>query len=189
MRIAAFQQRFHDLIQYTAAAATPTAPNYLNVAAAHADGIEADGETTLPASVRTHLTYAYTRTRVTNAGFDTGLGATFVLGQPLMRRPAHTARFELARRVGVRADVIAGAAYSSRSDDRNFAAWPAVPVVLPARTLVDVAATMRLSRPGTPVPVHARFRADNLTNVRYQAIYGFQAPGRSVRVGLTLGAP
>jgi outer membrane cobalamin receptor len=37
--------------------------------------------------------------------------------------------------------------------------------------------------------VSARLRADNLTDVEYEGIYGFRAPGRSIRAGLTIGRP
>lgn len=189
LTVTAYQQRFRDLIQYNARTASPTAPNYVNVAAADADGVEVEAAVVRPRGLGARLTYAYSRTRVTDEGFDVGDGATFVRGQPLMRRPAHTARAELSRRVASRADLVVGAAYTGRAHDRDYAAWPAKPVVLPARTLYDFAASVRLSSTDASVPVRARLRADNLTDVAYQGIYGFRAPGRAIRVGLTLGRP
>lgn len=189
LSVTAYQQRFRDLIQYNARTASPTAPNYVNVAAADADGVEAAAAFGRIGGLGARLSYSYSRTRVTDEGFDVGKGATFVRGQPLMRRPAHSARVELSRRVASRADVVVGAAYTGRAHDRDYAAWPAKPVELPARTLVDVAANVRLSTADAPVPVNARLRADNLTDVEYQGIYGFRAPGRSIRVGLTIGRP
>ena len=187
--VTAYQQRFRDLIQYNALTMSPTAPNFVNVAAADADGVEAEATLVRDGGLSARLTYSYSRTRVTDEGFDVGDGATFVRGQPLMRRPAHSARVELSRRVAARTDLVVGAAYTGRAHDRDYAAWPAKPVELPARTLVDLVANVRLSATDAPVPVSARLRADNLTNVEYQGIYGFRAPGRSIRVGLTLGRP
>ena len=187
--VTAFQQRFRDLIQYTSTTASPTAPNYLNVAGANADGIEADVAFVLPAALHVRSNWSYTKTRVTDAGFDTGDGANFVLGQPLIRRPVHSGRVEVGRALGSRADFVAGASYAGRADDRNFAVWPAAPVVMPARTLADIAASLRLSALGARVPVVARLRVDNAGNTNYQGIFGFQAPGRVVRIGLTLGHP
>ena len=189
LSVTAYTQRFRDLIQYNALTMSPTAPNFVNVAAADADGVEVDAAVARPSGLGARITYAYSRTRVTDEGFDVGDGATFVRGQPLMRRPAHTARAELSRRVASRADVVVGAAYTGRAHDRDYAAWPAKPVVLPARTLYDAAVSVRLSSTAAPVPVSARLRADNLTGVEYQGIYGFRAPGRSLRVGITLGHP
>lgn len=189
LSVTAYQQRFRDLIQYNARTASPTAPNFVNVAAADADGVEAEAAFARAGGLSARLTYSYSRTRVTDEGFDVGDGATFVRGQPLMRRPAHSARVELSRRVAARADLVVGAAYTGRAHDRDYAAWPAKPVALPARTLVDLAANIRLSATDAPVPLSARLRADNVTNVEYQGIYGFRAPGRSIRAGLTIGRP
>jgi len=187
--LTAYQQRFRDLIQYSSAPAIATAPNYYNVAGASADGLEVELGASLPAHVRTRVTYALTRTRVTDAGFDSGDGATFVLGQPLMRRPEHSARLELSRRFAARTDVVLGASYTGRASDRDFSQWPAAPVWLPARTLMDLALQARLSPVGARVPVSVRLRGDNLTNVAYQAVFGFRAPGRSLRAGVTIGQP
>ncbi|MEK7240613.1 MAG: TonB-dependent receptor [Gemmatimonadota bacterium] len=187
--LTAYQQRFRDLIQYTSAPAVPNGSNYHNIAGANADGLEANLGFVLPGALRTNVTYAFARTRVTDAGYDTAPGANLVLGQRLIRRPAHAARVEFVRSLGTRAGVTAGAAYTGKADDRNFGVYPAEPVVLPARTLVDLASLVRLSASGARVPLSARVRIDNLTGVRYQGIYGFRAPGRAVRLGLTLGNP
>jgi outer membrane cobalamin receptor len=112
-----------------------------------------------------------------------------VLGQRLIRRPVHAARVELARAITSRGDVTLGAAYTGRTDDRNFSAFPAAPVVLNARTLVDGAVNVRLSDESAGVPLRARLRVENLAGTRYQGIFGYQAPGRVVRLGLTLGQP
>ena len=187
--LTAYQQRFRDLIQYASSPASATAPNYYNVAGANADGVEFELGASLPARLRTRFVYALTRTRVTDAGLNSGVGATFVLGQPLMRRPEHSARFELSRRVAARAELALGAAYVGRASDRDYAQWPAAPVWLPAHTLVDLALQARLSPVGARVPVSVRLRGDNLTNVAYQGIFGFRAPGRSLRAGVTIGQP
>jgi len=187
--VTAYQQRFRDLIQYNARTMSPLAPNYVNVAGADADGVEADVTIATPAGGTARLLYSYTRTRVTDAGFDSGDGATFVLGAPLIRRPAHTARAEFARGVGKRAEVAVGASYTGEAQDRDYSAWPAKAVTLPARTLVDLAVNVRLSARTAAIPVHARLRGDNLTNVTYEGIHGFQAPGRALRIGLTVGQP
>jgi outer membrane cobalamin receptor len=187
--VTAYQQRFRDLIQYTSAPSMPNGSNYENVAGANADGLEANLGFVLPGALRTSVTYAFTRTRVTESGYDAAPGANLVLGQRLIRRPEHAMRFEFARSLGARAGVTVGAAYTGKSDDRNFGVYPAEPVVLAARTLVDLASVVRLSASGARVPLSARVRFDNLTGVRYQGIYGFRAPGRAFRLGLTLGSP
>ncbi len=187
--VTAYQQRFRDLIQYTGKPSTPTDPNYFNVAGANADGVETEAAWAFSSSLRARMTYSYTRTRVTDAGFDSGSGATFVLGQPLTRRPARAARVELGRTIGNRANASVAAAYTGRAQDRDYSAYPAVPVVLPPHTLVELSVNARLSSLDARVPVTARLRIDNLTNAAYDGIFGFRAPGRAIRAGLTLGRP
>ena len=65
-----FDQRFRDLIQYTFAPPTPTAPNYYNVAAANAYGLELETRAApLPAlDISAH--YTYTHTASADSGFD-----------------------------------------------------------------------------------------------------------------------
>ena len=187
--VVGFRQRFADLIQYTSRTASPTAPNYLNVAGASADGVETEFAAMLPAGVRGQLSYTWTRTRVTDAGFDEGAGANLVLGQPLIRRPARAARVDFGRSLGARSTLNVGASYTGRAADRDFSGFPARPVVLPAHTLVDLASTVRLSASDARMPLHARLRIENLGGTRYQGIYGFAAPGRVIRAGLTIGQP
>lgn len=185
--VTGYRQRFHDLIQYTSKTAKPSDPNYFNVAAANADGVEAEVRAPLGRGLQGAASYAWLRSRVTDAGFDSGVGANLVLGQPLIRRPARTARVELGHAVAARGTFTVGASYTGRAADRNFSTWPAKPVWLEARTLLDAAATVRLSAVGARFPMTATLRGDNLTGVAYDGIFGFRAPGRSMRLGITVG--
>src|SRR5690606_7534632 len=81
-----FDQRFRDMIQYSGAA-PPDQPNYLNIAGARARGVELTarlraGRLALDAG------YAYLDTEATDAGDEADL--TFLEGEPLLRRPAHS---------------------------------------------------------------------------------------------------
>src|SRR5688572_812686 len=88
-----FDQRFRDLIQYTFRG--PLDPNYFNVAAARASGLELEARMTAGALSAT-VGYTHLRTRVDGAGFDEGAGATFVHGARLLRRPAQSANAGVA---------------------------------------------------------------------------------------------
>ncbi|HSJ16059.1 MAG TPA: TonB-dependent receptor, partial [Longimicrobiales bacterium] len=82
----AFDQRFRNLIQYTAAPPSADAPNYFNVGAARARGLEAD------ASVRgEHIQLAASYTLLDTEVLDHGFGTDpqFQAGATLLRRPAH----------------------------------------------------------------------------------------------------
>jgi vitamin B12 transporter len=177
-----FDQRFHDMIQYTFASAGPDDPNYFNVGAARARGLELATE--IPAGP---LLLGGSYTRLFTDVLDPGLAsdASFVKGETLLRRPgqaaAVTARYRLhggslgltVSRVGERDDLDFGAGF------------PAPRITLPAHTTVDLAAERRL--PGSAAAAwDLILRAENLLDARYEAIRGFPAPGRLVSLGLRL---
>lgn len=177
-----FDQRFRDLIQYTFLAVDR--PNYFNIAAASSRGVELEGRTRLSVFEAT-ASATLLRTRVDDAGFDSGSGATFVLGKRLLRRPSRTFSAGLAARPNSHVQVDLTALRIGARDDLDFSAFPATPVTLPAYTRLDVAVQVDAG------PVHRSldglvflFRADNLGGTRYEEIHGFPAPGRSIFAGL-----
>ena len=181
VRVTGFQQRFRDLIQYTGMPPAEGAPNYFNVAAANAGGVEV--ETTLPEilGVRGTAQYTWTDTRVADAGFDTGEAANFVAGGRLIRRPEHGASLALARGIVAGGTLSLAATYIGRREDRDFSGWPATAVELPAVTTVDLALDL-------PIPFtrdwHLVARADNALDARYEMIKGFASPGRLWYLGV-----
>ncbi len=183
-----FDQELQDLIQYTFSPPTAGGPNYYNVAEARSKGLEVAG--TLPLGpVTLSGGYTYLDTEVLDSGFDEGEGATFVEGEPLIRRPEHQASLRGAYGFA-RGSVHAGARIVGSRQDRDFAAWPAAPVELDGYTLVDVGGEFTLlhprgSRPGFRLLV----RGENLLDEDYQEVFGYRAPGRAVLVGgcLTFG--
>src|SRR3989304_4334118 len=66
------------------------------------------------------------------------------------------------------------------------AAGPARPARPPPRPLGAPTASVRLSAADARVPVSARLRTDNLTNVEDEGIFGFPAPGRALPLGVAL---
>lgn len=190
LSVTGFRQSYEDLIQYTFSAPTPGGPNYHNVARARSRGLEAEiGLEARP--VRLTAGYTYLDTRVQDAGFDEGPGATFVEGGPLLRRPRHggvaTALIELAGSV----QLEVSARRTGEREDRDFSSYPAIPVVLPGYTVVDLSASFEVmdgggGRPGLTLAV----RAENLLDADYQEVWGFGAPGRGIYIGgsVLLGA-
>jgi vitamin B12 transporter len=178
-----FVQQFRDLIQYAPTPFGSPEPNYRNLAAADADGIELAA--TWLATSRLVLRGTYTRlaTEVVDAGADDGAGATFVAGARLLRRPddagSVTAAVTLPR--GLVATVAAQVVGSR--DDRDFADFPATPVVLDGYTRVDATLTAPLRgwlwRDG-----ELQVRVDNVAGATYEQVFGFRAPGRVVAVGV-----
>ena len=180
-----FGQSFDDLIQYTS---SPNAgdPNFFNVAAATARGIEVD----LAARAGRFsggLAFTWLDTEVTNAGFDQGAGAPFVEGGDLLRRPDRTLSVRGAM-VGAVWDVSASLSMVGRRSDRDFSTFPATPVTLPPYSLLSLGGEWRIFGGGGGRPSLAiQLRGENLLDESYEEVLGFSAPGRGLYVGGRVG--
>lgn len=180
-----FDQRLEDLIQYTFIPPEPGGPNYYNVAEARSRGLEVTAQVPYGRLLLSGG-YTYLDTEVMDAGFDEGDGATFVEGEPLIRRPEH--------QVGVKAllsmergNLSADVRIRGERWDRDFGSWPAAPVKLSRYTLLGVAADLGiLEQSGTRPGFHLQLRVENLLDRRYQEVFGFRAPGRTFLVGGSL---
>lgn len=186
-RITWFDQRLHDLIQYTAAPPQPDDPSFFNIAEATSRGLEVDvgarlGAATLGASA------TWLDTEVTDAGFDAGAGATFVEGEPLMRRPTLSWSTRAAVGVGARVRLLADLRAVGERSDRDFTTFPATPVTLGAYTLLGAGAEISLPDPDGRLPAASiTLRGENLLDEGYEEVLGFEAPGRALHVGLRVG--
>jgi vitamin B12 transporter len=182
--VTGFTQRFRNLIQYNGAVPFGD-PNYENIVAANAGGVEV--ELSLPAfvGIESSLGHTWTSTRVARSGFDTTASATFVAGGRLLRRPANVTTLQLRRGVEGLGTFSLLVVRTGEREDRDFATFPAGVVTLGAFTTLDFSADLRLPR---TLGADARLvlRADNLTNVRFTQIAGFQSPGRILYAGLRL---
>jgi vitamin B12 transporter len=184
--VTVFAQRFRDLIQFTFLTAAPTDPNYFNVAAADASGVEATVRIRPPGPVAGSVSYTHLATKVTDAGFDSGDAATFVEGERLLRRPndAVTVRADasLAERLRMSATLL----WVGSRDDIRFALFPAPSqrVTLPSYATVNLSATATVlrGRAGTP-GLDLTARVENLFDEDYEQAVGYPARGRGVFVG------
>lgn len=179
-----FDQRFRDMIQY--AFQSPGQPNYFNVAAAHARGVELELAAVLGSRARASVASTLLRTRVDDAGLESGDGATFVAGQRLIRRPPHLTTLTLGMNPASRTTLDIVARHVGPRDDRDFASFPATPVQLPAYTRVDLSAIHSLAHDTDPMRIDLRVRIENVLGSGYQDVLGFPAPGRALTLGLTL---
>jgi vitamin B12 transporter len=177
-----FDQRFRDMIQYAFIA--PDQPNYFNVAAASARGLELE-VTAVPSSrVRVGATTTLLRTRVDDAGLQTGESATFVEGKRLLRRPAVLATGSLAIDLPGQTTADALVTWTGQRDDRDFGPFPAEPVVLPAWSRVDVGFTRPVVQDWTGARFDLLVRLENVFGAGYEEIANYPAPGRSLTIGL-----
>jgi vitamin B12 transporter len=131
--------------------------------------------------------WSLTDSEVIDAGFEDGPGASFVRGEPLLRRPRHGANLAMTL-AWARIDVTAAVSMTGSRRDRDFSTYPATPVELPRTTLVSVGGewSVPVGRPGgTTATLLVRF--DNLLDQSYEEVYGFSSPGRALRVGARFG--
>jgi vitamin B12 transporter len=178
-----FDQRFRDLIQYTFAPPTPTAPNYYNVAAANAYGLELEARAALLPSLDLTARYTYTHTASADSGFD---GATFAQGRRLIRRPTGAASLDLSYRFRERGSASVTAQFVGDRDDEDFSTFPGTRVTLPAYLRLDVAGEWTLLSGGGQ-RLAASLRVENLLDARYEQVLHFPARRRALFVGLRAG--
>ncbi|MGD2135849.1 MAG: TonB-dependent receptor [Gemmatimonadales bacterium] len=182
--VAYFAQRFRDLIQFTFAPPDPTGPSYFNVARAAARGLEVSLEGRPKARVHVTLGYTYLHTEVLDAGLDEGPGAYFVAGEALLRRPRHGASLHATAAVLPRADVSAALRYVGERQDRDFSAFPAERITLPAYWVVELGGRAVVLRVPDGPTVTATARVENALDREYEEVFGFPAPGRRMLVGI-----
>ena len=104
-----------------------------------------------------------------------------------LRRPTHTASVTVVRAIASRASASATVNYVGERDDRDFAAFPASPMVLGGYATVDAAAEVRLFQAGRGGLVALTGRIENALDRRYQGVFNFAAPGRTILVGARFG--
>ena len=173
-----------DLIDYNGAAAAG-APNYQNIAKATANGEELEIHGGAVGGFTGDLSVTWLATKVVDRGFDPSATATLVQGQRLLRRPATSGSFRLGY-VGIdRLKLGAVATYVGDRDDRDFSAFPAKAVTLKAYALYDLSGEYALPAGGAKNPEYAvTLRLANLTDVIYQSVQGYKAPGRTILAGV-----
>ena len=185
--ITGFVQRFRDLIQFTFVPPEPGGPNYFNVAAADANGLEGTLEAAA-GPVRGTLSYTRLWTEVTDAGFDAGDAATFVEGRRLLRRPDDAVSAELQATVARRVRLGATLAWVGARDDIRFGQFPEPNqrLELPSYTTLDLSGVVtvlpgRSRRPSLEITG----RVENVLDERYEQSIGFPARRRGVFVGVS----
>jgi len=176
-----FDQRFRNMIQYTAAPASD-APNYSNIGRASARGMELQTSGIVSiVTIAGH--YTFTRTRTLDSGF--GEDPAFEADAALLRRPEHQAAVTatLHRSAFL---VTAGARYTGEREDLDFTdpvVYSGKRVTLPSYVTVDAGMGYSAWRYGAStidVTLHMR----NLFNEGYAEIYNFPAAGRVIELGV-----
>lgn len=180
-----FNQYFRDVIQYDPAPPADGDPNYVNVGAARANGVELEARVRPARAWEVVAGYTRLGTRVTDAGVDAGPGATYVTGARLLRRPSDLANLTIGYRPSERGSLHLGIGYVGDRVDIDFQSFQRVEAR--SYTRVDLSGELGLfATPGHASPVELTARVENLFDTRYQQIYGYRSPGRALLVGVRL---
>lgn len=175
-----FDQRFEQLVQYTFSPPSEGAPNYFNVGAARARGVELEGRAAA-GRVSVRSSYTYLDTEVLDPGLATDAG--FVQGEALLRRPTHAGA--LTGRLALDAGSVALTVRAvGDREDLDFAQFPAARVTLPGYATLDISAEHDLPLRGPALRVLVRI--ENALDAEYQSIAGFPGTGRVVRLGVRI---
>jgi vitamin B12 transporter len=181
-----FDQQFRDLVQYNPMPPNPGDPNYFNVAAADASGLEFEGRARV-SHIEVDGSYTRLHTEVSDAGFDDGPGAAFVEGERMLRRPTHAMSLG-ARYATERATFGINIRHVGNRDDRDFSTYPATPITLDSYTKVDISTAWTVGVAADRLPdLTVTLRVANLFDREYQEVFGFPARGRTVMVGGRVG--
>jgi vitamin B12 transporter len=186
--VTVFAQRFRDLIQFTFLPPEPGGPNYFNVAAANANGVEAALHLRPPGPVKGSISYTHLASEVTDAGFDSGDAATFVEGERLLRRPQDALGFRVESAFTGRIRLGALLSWVGSRDDVRFGQFPEPNrrVELRSYTTLDLSGifTILHRRRRTPA-LDLTARVENLFGETYEQGVGFPARGRGIFLGLS----
>jgi vitamin B12 transporter len=186
--VTVFAQRFRDLIQFTFVPPEPGGPNYFNVAAANANGVETVLHLRPAGPVKGTFSYTHLASEVTDAGFESGDAATFVEGDRLLRRPKDALSLRLESAFAERVRLGALLSWVGARDDVRFGQFPEPNqrVELPSYATLDVSGTFTVlhGRRATP-GLDLTARIENLLDESYEQGVGFPARGRGVFVGLS----
>lgn len=175
-----FAQRFDDRIEYIPAA--PGEPNYANLSAARAGGVELAATATPARGLRVRVAYTWLDTEITDDGGNAALGE----GERLLRRPAHSLAVSGSLAAGSRTTVTAGLVRVGARDDTNFETG--LRDELPAYVTVSAAVSAELVRRGGALPSLAvTLRGENLLDERYEQTFGFPGRGRMLYAGVRAG--
>jgi vitamin B12 transporter len=182
-----FDQRFRNLIQYTATPPVAGAPNYYNVGAARSRGAEASLRLEV-GTVSASASFTRTDARATDAGF--GDDRAFRQDGRLLRRPRSQAHASAALRLAPAVRAMLDVRHAGEREDLDFtgpAAWTGGErITLPSYATADVGVEYAAMRRGaTRMDVTLRVR--NLFDERYQEIHNFPAPGRLLQLGVRAG--
>ena len=138
-------------------------------------------------SAQASAAWTWLDTEVTDSGFENGLGASFVEGEALLRRPSNTVTVSGSAPVSASGRLHGRLLVVGSRSDRDFSTFPETRIKLPAYRLLSFGGewaltTLEAKSPG--VSVFAQVA--NLLDQYYEEILGFRAPGRQIHTGISV---
>ena len=161
--LTAFANAFRDLVDFDYQA------GYVNIGRARTRGLEAFAEARPAPGTRLRAAY----TRLSARDLDDGT--------ELLRRPRDRFSAEASTGLPGRLGGAVTALWVGRRLDRDYSVYPYETDALPGYVLLGAA----LSLPAGP-RLSLFVRADNLLGARYETVWGYGAPGLSIRAGFRL---
>jgi vitamin B12 transporter len=180
-----FNQRFSDLIQFVPGGPPSFLGSFANLTEAESNGYEAEAVLTPVGEWSAVASYTFAEPHVKKVSSD--YAGDQRPGDPLLRRPRHSATGSLTWRRVSAGSVSLLASYAGERPDLDFTAFPARPVTLPAYYKIDVAAEKKLLRSGSGRSgLSITARVDNALDRKYEDVLNFPAPRRTWLVGARL---
>src|SRR5204863_9169596 len=114
--------------------------------------------------------------------FDTPTGGLYHRNEQLIRRPTTTWNIG-GTYTGAHGNLDLRVLHVGNRADRDFTPFPAIPVVDPAYTRIDLGAEVPVTVSGGVKRLDLTLHVENLLDVRYQSVYKFLSPRRVVLAG------
>lgn len=159
-----FWNDFKNLINFDDATS-----KYMNVGRARTSGVETAIKAVPVKELEVRVSYTFTATK----DRDTG--------EELVRRARHKASVRADYALTDALHVNASLLYVGRRKDFDFSTFPAATVTLPEYSLVNLAASYKVSE-----KAELFIRGENVLNRHYQEVLGFGTPGAAVYAGASI---
>jgi vitamin B12 transporter len=179
LALTGFVQRFADMIDYESTRSA-CGFSYCNVARATADGVELEGRSHVYGPVHASVAATLLRTKVIEPGYDSSSGGLYRRGESLIRRPERKVTGEVMYRAATGLSASARVLAVGVRQDRDFRSF--TPVTLGSYERIDLGAeyVLPLARSQSALTL----RVENLADRKYQNVFNFLAPRRTVSAGV-----
>jgi vitamin B12 transporter len=169
-----FNNLFHDQIEFITLNPTTFLGQYINLQKSFAQGAEVEVQTRLSSKLSWNSSYTYTSTEILEA--PPGSFDPFAAGDPLLRRPRHSAA-SLLSYLGKRWGANLGGSFVGRRADSDFFGFNINHA--PGYVLVNAGGWYAINS-----RVTAYVNLENILDKQYNEVVGYPALGTNFRAGM-----